>query len=90
VGELTALPRPANWIREGPTSKGMEWNGREGEGEGKKKKGDGLGRGRKRGERCVLAFLGWTPLCGEVQHAVLFSANLRDINVLNKINATDL
>ena len=44
-------PRPPSWIWGGPTSKGREWEGREGKGRGKgkkRKKGGRKGRGKRR------------------------------------------
>jgi len=71
LGEVTALPRPPNWMDlRGPTSKGREGNWREGKERGKGKEERGKGReGRRRGrgkegkgEGCIMAFGGWTPL----------------------------
>ena len=68
-GSSQRSPRPPSWIwgvlllREG---KGMGGKGREGEGEEKEERGkEGKGEGREgkgRGEFCVIAFGGWTPL----------------------------
>ena len=73
MGELTALPRPANWICEGPTSKGMEWNGREGEGEGKKKKGEGGREGEEERGKVRPGFSGMdAPVWGSTACGFIF------------------
>ena len=66
----------------GPTSKGREGKDRGGEGKAREKrkkdgKGEGEGGGRKgRGEGCVMAFGGWTPLL--TGHAESYSIHLID------------